>query len=43
MTGEKRDVWRSSEYLNELGKDKIRYKEKFTLSDGTAITDPHGL
>ena len=44
MTGEKRDVWQSSEYFNELGKeDKIRYKEKLTLSDETAITDPYRL
>ena len=36
MTGKKRDVWQSSEYFNELGKkDKIRYKEKPSLSDGT--------
>ena len=44
MTGEKRDVWQSSEYFNVLGKeDKIRYKEKLTFSDGTTITDPYGL
>ena len=29
---QKHDVWQSSEYFNELGKeDKIRYKEKLTL------------
>ena len=44
MTGKKRDVWQSSEYFNWLGKeDKIKYKEKLTLSDGTTITDPYGL
>ena len=44
MTGEKRDVWQSPEYFNELRKeDKIRYKEKLTLSDRTTITDPYGL
>ena len=30
--------------FHELGKeDKIRYKEKVTLSDRTTITDPYGL
>ena len=44
MTREKRNVWQSSEYFNELGKeDKIRYKEKPSLSDGTRVTDPCGL
>ena len=44
MTSKKRDVWQSSEYFNELGKkDKIRYKDKLTLSDGTTITDPYGF
>ena len=44
MTGEKREFWQSSESFNELGKeDKIRQKEKLTLSDGTTITDPYGL
>ena len=43
MTDKNHDVWQSSEYFNELGKeDKIRYKEKLTLSDGTTITDPYG-
>ena len=44
MTGKKRDVWQPSEYFNELGKkDKTRYKEKPSLSDGTTVTDPCGL
>ena len=44
MTGKKRDVWQPSEYFNELGKkDKTRYKEKPSLSDGTTVTDPYGL
>ena len=44
MTGENHDVWQSPEYFNELGKeDKIRHKEKITLSDRTTITDPYGL
>ena len=44
MTGENHDVWQSPEYFNELGKeDKIRYKEKITLSDRTTITDLYGL
>ena len=44
MTGKNRDVWQSSEYFNELGKEeKIRHKKKLTLSDGATITDPFGL
>lgn len=44
MTGEKQDIWQSFENFNELGKeDKISYKEKLTLSDGTTITDSYGL
>ena len=44
MTGKKCDVWQSSEYFDKHRKeDKIRYKEKLTLSDGTRITDPYGL
>ena len=44
MTGKKHDVSQSSEYFNKLGKeDKIRYKEKLTLIDGTTTTDSYGL
>ena len=44
MAGKNRDIWQSSEYFHKLGKeDKIRYREKLTLSDGTTITDPYGL
>ena len=44
MAGKNHDVWQSSEYFNELGKeDEIRYKEKLTLSDETTTTDPYGL
>ena len=44
MIGKKHDVWKSSKYFNELGKeDKIRYKEKLGLNDKTTITNPYGL
>ena len=44
MTSRKRDVWQCPEYFNEFGKEeKIRCKEKLTLTDGTKITDPYGL
>ena len=42
MAGKNRDVWQSSEYFHEL-ENKIRYKEKLTLSDETIITNPYGL